>query len=116
MNPKKRSSLARWFAPETLGQSLGIGLVLTIASRLAGLWRGVLFARLLDRAELGVWAFTNSTMQMLSVVLVLGIPAGLCRYAARYERGGQLRPFLNRTLGVSFAFCAVACVLGLMFH
>jgi O-antigen/teichoic acid export membrane protein len=108
-----QSPLARWFAPETLGQSLGIGLVLTIASRLAGLWRGVLFARLMDRAELGVWAITNNTMQMLSVVLVLGIPAGLCRYAVRYERTGQLRPFLIRALGASFAFCGVTCLVGL---
>src|SRR5262245_24894140 len=108
MNLTRRSSWARWFTPETLGQSLGIGLLLTFASRLAGPWRGVLFARLLDRAELGIWALTSNTMQMLSVVLVLGIPAGLCRYAARYERTGQLRPFLTRTLGLSFAFCAVA--------
>jgi O-antigen/teichoic acid export membrane protein len=109
-----RSPFARWFAPETLSQSLGIGLALTIASRFAGLFRGVLFARILDRAELGVWAITNNTMQMLSVVLVFGIPAGLCRYAARYERAGQLRSFLMRTLGISFGFCALACGLGLL--
>src|SRR5262245_31577333 len=114
MNRSPQSRITRWFAPETLSQSLGIGLALTILSRLAGLWRGVLFARLMDRAELGVWAISNNTMQMLSVVLVFGIPAGLCRYAARYERTGQLRPFLIRTLSVSFGFCAMACLLGLI--
>src|SRR5262245_22617015 len=116
MNSTNRSALSRWFAPETLVQSLGIGLVLTIASRFAGLWRGVLFARLMDRAELGVWALTSNTMQMLSIVLVLGIPAGLCRYAARYERTGHLRPFLMRALGVSFGFCGISCLVGLVCH
>lgn len=115
MNHSPQSRIARWFAPETLSQSLGIGLALTILSRLAGLWRGVLFARLLDRAELGVWAITSNTMQMLSVVLVFGIPAGLCRYSARHERTGQLRRFLSWSLGVSFGLCAVACLVGLLF-
>src|SRR5262245_39962165 len=115
MNRSPQSRITRWFAPETLSQSLGIGLALTILSRLAGLWRGVLFARLLDRAELGVWAITSNTMQMLSVVLVFGIPAGLCRYSARYERVGQLRRFLSWSLGISFGLCAVACVIGLLF-
>lgn len=110
------SQFARWFTPETLVQSLGIGLMLTVASRLAALGRGVLFARLMDRAELGTWALTNNTMQMLSIVLVFGIPAGLCRYVSRYEREGQLRAFLIRALGVSFGVCVVVCLVGLLFR
>jgi O-antigen/teichoic acid export membrane protein len=110
-----RSQFAGWFAPETLVQSLGIGLLLTVVSRLAALGRGVLFARLMDRAELGTWALTNNTMQMLSIVLVLGIPAGLCRYVSRYQRDGQLRPFLARALGASGAVCVVVCAVGIVF-
>jgi O-antigen/teichoic acid export membrane protein len=110
-----RSQFGRWFAPETLVQSIGIGLLLTVVSRLAALGRGVLFARMMDRAELGTWALTNNTMQMLSVVLVFGIPAGLCRYVARYQRDGQLRPFLARALGVSCGVCVAVCVTGIVF-
>ena len=114
MESQSRNRFARWFAPETLVQSLGIGLALTIVSRLVGLGRGVMFARSLDRAELGTWAITLNTMQMLSIVLVFGIPAGLCRYVARYQRDGQLGSFLIRSLGVSFGICTAACLAGVV--
>jgi len=110
------SPVSRWFVPETLIQSLGIGLLLTVLSRLAGLGRGVLFARLLDRTELGVWAITQNTMQMLSVVLVFGIPAGLCRYVARHERCGTLRYFLGRVLVVSCVLGGILCGAGVCFR
>ena len=115
MAQQTRSQFARWFAPETLVQSIGIGLALTVISRFTALGRGVLFARLMDRAELGTWAITNNTMQMLSIVLVFGIPAGLCRYVARYERDGRLLSFLGYSLGVPFLLGLAVCVAGVVF-
>ncbi len=110
----QRSTSTRWLEPETLAQSVGIALVMTCLSRGAGLLRSIVFARLMARAELGSWAITNNTMQLLSVVLVLGIPGGICRYVERYQNAGRLRSFLKQVSAVCVGIALVACLAGIV--
>jgi O-antigen/teichoic acid export membrane protein len=93
---------------------MGVAIALTMVARVAGLVRGVLFARTLDRAALGVWALTNNALQVLSFLLVLGIPGGLNRYIERYARSGHLGGFLGRALGLAVAFAVLVGVAGMV--
>ena len=105
---------ARGLEPETLAHSIGIGLLVTLVARFAGLGRTAIFVRLMDRAELGTWAISNNTIQLLSIVLVLGIPAGICRYVDRFQRDGQFRWLLKHLVGFSVAICLLTCVGGVI--
>lgn len=106
--------LTRGLEPETLAHSIGIGLVATLVARFAGLGRTAIFVRLMDRAELGTWAISNNTIQLLSIVLVLGIPAGISRYVERFQRDGQLRWFLKHLVSFSVGITLLVCVVGVM--
>src|SRR5262245_32259344 len=98
---KELDRAARWLKPETLLQSIGIGLVMTALSRIAGLGRAVVFARCMSREELGTWSIANNTMQLIAVVLVFGIPGGVSRYVARYQQEGRLRLLLVQASKIS---------------
>jgi O-antigen/teichoic acid export membrane protein len=108
------ATAARWLSPETLIQSLGIGLMMTIMSRLTALGRAVVFARVMDRSELGIWSITHGTIQLAALVLVLGIPGGLNRYVVRYQREGRLRSFLTQAAAIALGIGVAACLAGVV--
>ena len=82
--------------PDTLLQSISVGLAIAVVTRFVSFGRGILFARTLDDAQLGTWALAINAIHVLSFFLLLGIPSGLSRYVERHRQAGTLRPFLSR--------------------
>ncbi|HXT58354.1 MAG TPA: oligosaccharide flippase family protein, partial [Pirellulales bacterium] len=91
------------FETDTLAGSVAILLGLTIAQRLVGLLRGVLFCRWLDADELGQWDLSFGFLMMAAPVALLGLPGSFGRYVEYFRQRGQLKTFLTR-----IAICSVA--------
>jgi len=116
MTPYRPSARAeRWLAPETLATSIALGILLTVVARVAGLARGVFFARWMDRAELGSWSLAYNAIAVVSFFLLLGLPGALSRYVERHRREGHLRSFLTRILAVGLGVGAAASLVGILF-
>lgn len=116
MNQSSESMRRRrgWLDADTLVQSLWITLAFTVASRVAGLMRGVTFARAMDRAELGAWALSSNAVQLLSFALVFGVPGGLSRYAERFVRTGRLVTLLRLGFAVPLVIATLVCLGGVL--
>ena len=87
-------------------------LALTVAQRLIGFARGVLFCRWLDADELGQWDLAYGFLMLAAPLAVLGLPGSLGRYAEYYRQRGRLKPFLRRIAGCTglIALLAAAAV------
>ena len=72
-------------------------LVLTVAQRLVGFLRNILFCRFLSDEQLGQWSMIYSIVLLLAPLAVLGLPGSFGRFVEFYQRRGQLRTFLIRT-------------------
>ena len=85
-------------------------LVLTVAQRLVGFLRNILFCRFLSDEQLGQWSMIYSIVLLLAPLAVLGLPGSFGRFVEFYQRRGQLRTFLLRTnvicIGTTFAMAA----------
>jgi len=95
---------------ETLAASVVILLVMTVAQRLIGFGRGIMFCRWLEPEELGQWDLAFGFLNLAAPLVVLGLPGSFGRYVEYYRRRGQFRTFLRRTVGVSAIMCLVAMV------
>jgi len=107
-----QNSHSRLLAPETLAASVGFGVGLTIIARVAGLGRGVLYARWMSAEELGTWALAYNTIAIVSLFLVLGLPSALSRYVERHRRDGNLTWFVVRAFAGASVLAIVCCVAG----
>jgi len=92
---------------ETLAASVVILLVMTVAQRVIGFGRGVLFCRWLSPEQLGQWDVAFAFLNLAGPLVVLGLPGSFGRYVEYYRQRGQFRTFLRRTAVVT----AVASVL-----
>lgn len=86
---------------ETLAASVVILLVMTVAQRLIGFGRGIMFCRWLEPAELGQWDLAFGFLNLAAPLVVLGLPGSFGRYVEYFRCRGQFRTFLRRTIGVS---------------
>lgn len=112
LRPAGNNLQSRWLAPETLAASVGFGVGLTVIARVAGLGRGVLYARWMSAEELGTWALAYNTIAIVSLFLVLGLPSALSRYVERHRRDGNLTWFAVRAFAAASLLAVVCCVAG----
>lgn len=81
---------------DTLASGVVLLLGLTIAQRLLGFLRGVLFCRWLDAEQLGQWDLSFGFMMMAAPVALLGLPGSFGRYVEYFRQRGELSVFLRR--------------------
>ena len=86
---------------ETLAASVVILLVMTVAQRLIGFGRGILFCRWLDPEQLGQWDVAFGFLNLAAPLAVLGLPGSFGRYVEYFRARGQFHTFLRRTVAVS---------------
>ena len=91
---------------DSLAGSVIILLGLTVAQRLIGFVRGVLFCRWLDVEQLGQWDLTFGFLMMAAPVALLGLPGSFGRYVEYFRQRDQLKMFLRR-MGASSALLAL---------
>ena len=93
---------------ESLATSVAILLVMTVAQRLIGFGRGVLFCRWLNPEQLGQWDIAFGFVNLAATAVVLGLPGSFGRYVEYFRQRGQFHLFLRRTSVVSLAMSVVA--------
>lgn len=81
---------------ETLATGIAMLLALTVAQRLIGFGRGILFCRWLDADQLGQWDLAYGFLMLAAPLAILGLPGSLGRYVEYYRQRGQLKSFLLR--------------------
>lgn len=105
-------SWKRVFAKDPVSHSMGVIGILNIAQRVFGIARGILFARLLGPANLGVYALTAFVLGVGIPVVSAGLASSYNRYVPRYEANGSLRAYYNSitswSMWITTAFVAVA--------
>ena len=105
-------SWKRIFAKDPVSHSMGVIGMLNIAQRVFGIARGILFARLLGPANLGVYALTAFVLGVGIPVVSAGLASSYNRYVPRYEANGSLRAYYNSitswSMWITTAFVAVA--------
>ena len=74
---------------ETLAASVIIILMMTVAQRLIGFGRGVMFCRWLSAEELGQWDVAMAFLNLAAPLAVLGLPGSFGRYALDNGRAGR---------------------------
>ena len=92
---------------------LGIFVLLgtTILQRVLGLYRGVMFCRLLDEQTLGRWAIALGFLTMVTPMLLLGLPGTMGRFVERFRKNGTLRSYL---LGIAIVSGSVVGLTSLL--
>lgn len=92
---------------ETLATGVVIMLVMTVAQRLIGFSRGVLFCRWLPTEQLGEWDMSVAFLNLAAPLAVLGLPGSFGRYVEYFRARGQFHTFLRRTT-IATALTALA--------
>ena len=81
---------------DTLAGGIVLLLGLTVAQRLVGFLRGVIFCRWLDAEQLGQWDLSFGFLMMAGPVALFGLPGSFGRYVEHFRQRGELRAFLRR--------------------
>jgi O-antigen/teichoic acid export membrane protein len=100
---------------ETLAASVILLLVMTVAQRVIGFGRGILFVRWLQPEQLGQWDVAFAFLNLAGPLVVLGLPGSFGRYAEYFRQRGQFHTFLRRTAYVTAAASLVA-TLAMVFN
>lgn len=96
---------------ETLAASVIIMLMMTVAQRLIGFGRGVMFCRWLSAEELGQWDVAMAFLNLAAPLAVLGLPSSFGRYVEYFRARGQFHTFLRRTTLVAALAAVLATAL-----
>ncbi len=96
---------------DTLAASVVILLVMTVAQRLIGFGRGVLFCRWLEPEQLGQWDVAFGFLNLAPPLAVLGLPGAFGRYVEYFRHRNQFHTFLKRTAWVCGVMGIAATVL-----
>ena len=91
---------------DSLAHGVLLLIGLTAAQRVVGLVRNVLFCRLLQPDELGLFNLAYSVLVIASPLAVLGLPGSFGRYVEYYRQRQQLRTFVRRAAILSTLLCA----------
>jgi O-antigen/teichoic acid export membrane protein len=100
---------------ETLAASVIILLVMTVAQRMIGFGRGILFVRWLQPEQLGEWDVAFAFLNLAGPLVVLGLPGSFGRYVEYFRQRGQFHTFLRRTAYVTAAASLIA-TLAIVFN
>jgi polysaccharide transporter, PST family len=95
---------------DTLAASVMVLLIMTMAQRLIGFGRGILFCRWLEPEQIGQWDVAFGFLSLAAPLTVLGLPGSFGRYVEYFRQRGQFHAFLKRTTLVSGLMCVVATV------
>jgi O-antigen/teichoic acid export membrane protein len=93
---------------DTLAAGVMMLLGLTVAQRLIGFIRSVLFCRWLEPEELGQWDLAFGFLVLAAPVAVLGLPGSFGRYVEFHRQRGHLKTFLVRVIACSVLLAIVA--------
>jgi O-antigen/teichoic acid export membrane protein len=96
---------------DTLAASVVVLLVMTVAQRLIGFGRGVLFCRWLEPEQLGQWDVAFGFLNLAASLAVLGLPGSFGRYVEHFRRRGHFHSFLRRTGLVNILMSLVAATI-----
>lgn len=90
-------------------------LAMTVVQRAFGFARGVLFCRLMDDTQVGLWAMAFGFITMITPIMLLGLPGSLPRFVEHYRGKGHLKSFVRRLTYCTIAFAAIFALLLLLF-
>ena len=93
---------------DTLAASVLILLVMTVAQRLIGFGRGIMFCRWMEPEQLGQWDVAFGYLNLAASVAVLGLPGSFGRYVEYFRQRGHFHSFLYRTSVVTVVMSVVA--------
>jgi O-antigen/teichoic acid export membrane protein len=96
---------------DTLAASVVILLVMTVAQRLIGFGRGILFCRWMEPEQLGQWDVAFGFLNLAASVAVLGLPGSFGRYVEYFRQRGHFHSFLRRTSLVTMVMSLVAAAV-----
>src|SRR5687768_7429713 len=89
-------------------------IILSVAQRLIGLTRNVIFCGMLEDHELGRWSLINNFFCWAAPFVVIGLPGSFGRLSESYRQRGELRHFIMKTGRVCGILAAVAAVFHLL--
>jgi polysaccharide transporter, PST family len=96
---------------DTLAASVVILLLMTLAQRLIGFGRGIMFCRWLEPEQLGQWDVAFGFLNLAAPLAVFGLPGSFGRYVEYFRSRDQFHPFLIRTSAVSIAMSLASAAL-----
>ncbi|MEM8669713.1 MAG: oligosaccharide flippase family protein [Planctomycetota bacterium] len=100
------------FVADSLAVGVLVMFAMTVIQRGLGFLRGIWFCRVLDDTSVGAWSMAYDFIEMMTPILLLGLPGCLPRYAEAFREQGHL-PSLVRRLGIATAILAGVCLLAL---
>jgi PST family polysaccharide transporter len=109
--PTLEPSAPRRPRADTLAASIVILLAMTVAQRVIGFGRGIMFCRWLEPEELGQWDVAFGFLNLAAPLAVLGLPGSFGRYVEYFRQRGQFHVFLRRTTLVSGLMCVLATLV-----
>lgn len=92
------------FVADSLATGILVMLAMTVVQRGFGFLRGVLFCRLMDDSQVGLWAMAFGFITMITPIMLLGMPGSLPRFVEHYRGKGHLKAFVRR-----LTYCTMAC-------
>jgi len=101
---------------ETIGQSLGFAAGASIFGKGASFLRGLVLARFLGAAELGLWSLVIHGVQLGAEAIALGVPPVMHRFSGYFRDEGRLKRLLLGGLLTAAVLVAAAMLLGWLFR
>lgn len=98
---KSAPEQSREIISDSIAAGLAFALILTVAQRVIGFGRGILFCRLMSDQQLGQWSMVWSYLMLLAPLSVLGLPGCFGKYTEHYHQRGQLKTFIYRIALIS---------------
>ena len=100
------------------GDSLAVGLLsgatLIALQKVLGLLRHIVFLTWLTQDQMGRFSVAQNVAITFGPLVLLGIPATLCRYIEYFRRMGQLRSYLTRVLSTCGVLVLAVVAAGLI--
>jgi O-antigen/teichoic acid export membrane protein len=106
---------SRLFRSERIGQGLSVYLPASALSRMVGLTRALVLARVMATEQWGLLQIALLVVNLLNPLCSLGLNDSLQRYVPMHETRGTLRRFLGLALPSILAIGAVLCGVVLLF-
>ncbi|MFH1754744.1 MAG: oligosaccharide flippase family protein, partial [Candidatus Latescibacterota bacterium] len=103
------------FKKETIAESAGIVLIITIIQRVLQTGRGVVFARILGPTNFGIYSIALFFLPIVAAFARLGIPSCFPRYVPQYEKQGMMKHFIIRTYLIACGLSVILTAVMLLF-